>query len=106
MQDLLIDVDSEWIKAAATTSSHQTKARLLEETRPLGNCAVLKYLGIRQTIRTCSVETEMILAAAITTELDIPTSRSIQSSKLCQPIDSGPLTKALDFQHHSSASST
>ena len=47
MQDLLINVDSEWTKAAATTSSHQTKVRLLEEARPLGNCAVLKHLGIR-----------------------------------------------------------
>ena len=96
MQHFLISIDSEWTKAAATNSSHQTKARLLEDARPLGSCAVLMHLGIRQTIRTCSVETEMIMASAVSTELDHQTSRSIQSSKISQPIDSGPITEALE----------
>lgn len=38
----------------------------------------------------------MIMAAAVSTELDYATSRSIQSSKISQPIDSGPITEALD----------
>ena len=96
MQDFLINIDSEWTKAAATNSSHQTKVRLLDDARPLGSCAVLRQLGIRQTIRTCSVETEMIMASAVSTVLDHQTSRSIQSSKICQPIDSGPITEALE----------
>ena len=96
MQHFLINIDSEWTKAAATNSSHRTKARLLEDARPLGGCAVLKHLGIRQTLRTCSVEAEMIMAAAVSTELDHATSRSIQSSKISQPIDSGPITEALN----------
>jgi len=38
----------------------------------------------------------MIMASAVSTELDHQTSRSIQSSKICQPIDSGPITEALE----------
>ena len=95
MQHLLINIDSEWTKAAATNSSHQTKARLLEDARSLGSCAVLMHLGIRQTLKTCSVETEMIMASAVSTELDHQTSRCIQTSKIGQPIDFGPVAWAL-----------